>query len=124
MERRVLNNPLDEQQTKDAARVNLFFLVKSTLAQHPEDGGIEIPAGRWVMVVPDKSPAVPDEYLCQELFVATPGTNDVENQLKDMLRLRSRRGFRVLVVPKGGELEYFKAVAKSSGLRQQRSASP
>ena len=57
-----------------------------------------------------------DEYRCQELLVAAPGVNIPQSNLKGVVRLHSKKGFRVLVVPVGKELEYFKAVATSGGL--------
>lgn len=116
MVRRVLNNPLTEEQTQLAAKINLFFLVRDTVIRHEVDGGIDLPAGRYVMIIPRRKNPEEDEYLCQEMIVAAPGVTDPQSKLKGAKRLYSRKGFRILVVPVGKELEYFRTVATSSGL--------
>jgi len=116
MERQVLNNPLTEIQTTLAARVNMFFVARETILQHALDGAQNLPAGRWVMIIQRRRKHTNDEYLCQDLIVAAPGVYDPEGKLNGARRLYSKRGFRLLVVPIGKELEYFRKVATSARL--------
>jgi hypothetical protein len=116
--RRVLANPLSEEQTKVAARIGMYFLVRDVQAQHSEDGAVVIPAGRWVYILPRKQRDVADAYDCTHIVVATPGTTDPQRKLngRTVFTSNERRPFRIVVLPEGKELDFFFQAARAAQL--------
>ena len=113
----VLSTPLTKSQVSQAKKLRFYLLAQDLIAQHPEDGGVVIPAGRMIHTLQDRSPDSEYTYVASEMYVVSPGTVDIRSGLpEDVVRIKAsrKRPIRFLVLPEGKECAYLRQIGLMS----------
>jgi hypothetical protein len=109
----VFSTSLTISQVREARKHRYYILTQDVIAQHPEDGGIVIPAGRMVHSLKRGAPDNEYTYVTAEMYVLAPGVVDTRSGLPpDIVKMKApiKRPFRILVLPKGEECSYLRQI--------------